>query len=172
VYQSRSVLDLTVVNGFARITGTQTPNLIITKNFVSGWACTFLNNDFREFIFKCRNNILKTGDRLSHILLNSSDSCRLCLGLLPGVEQRETFLHLFRTCPVISSALLRLNVRCKLKWEIHDVNFDNIYWYGNCAGNLDRNVLLFYDIFRYQVWAMKIRRVIDTNLLIKMCSPI
>jgi hypothetical protein len=71
------------------------------------------------------------------------------------MEQRETFAHLFRTCPVVS-ALLRLNVRCKLKWEIHDVNFDNIYWYGNCAGNLDRNVLLFYDIFQYQVWAMKI----------------
>jgi hypothetical protein len=167
VYQSRTVLDLTTVIGFARITETQTPNLIITKNFASGWACTFLDNDFREFIFKCRNNMLRTGDRLSHMLLNSSDTCNLCLGLLHGMKHRETLLHLFCTCPVVSTTLLRLNVRCKLKWDINNCDFDNVYWYGDCAGNLDRNVLLFYDIFRYQIWAMKIRRIVDTNLLIE-----
>jgi hypothetical protein len=167
VYQSRTVLDLATVIGFARITETQTPELIITKNFVSGWACTFLENDFREFIFKCRNNMLRTGDRLSHMLLNVNDTCRLCLGMLDGLKHRETFLHLFRSCPVTSNILLRLNIRCKLNWDISDSNFDSIYWYGDCAGNLDRNVLLFYDIFRYQLWAMKIRKTMDTNLLIE-----
>jgi hypothetical protein len=82
------------------------------------------------------------------------------------MKHRETFLHLFRSCPVTSNILLRLNIRCKLNWDISDSNFDSIYWYGDCAGNLDRNVLLFYDIFRYQIWAMKIRKTIDTNLLI------
>ncbi len=167
VYQSRTVLDLTTVIGFARITETQTPNLIITKNFASGWACTVLDNDFREFIFKCRNNMLRTGDRLLHMLLYISDTCNLRLGLLPGMKHRETFLHLYRTCPVVSTTLLRLNVRCKLNWDINNCYFDSVYWYGDCAGNLDRNVLLFYDIFRYQIWAMKIRRIFDTKLLIE-----
>jgi hypothetical protein len=81
------------------------------------------------------------------------------------MKHRETFLHLFRTCPVVSNTLLHLNVRCRLKWDINNCHFDSIYWYGDCAGNLDRNVLLFYDIFRYQIWAMKIRRTVDTNLL-------
>jgi hypothetical protein len=116
VYQSRTVLDITTVNGFSRIVKSTIPNEIVTKNFVSGWSCSFLDNDFREFIFKCRNN-LHTGDRLSHILPNITDSCKFCIGIIPGSAHRETFLHLFRECPVTSAILLNLNIRCKLKWE-------------------------------------------------------
>ncbi len=167
IYQSRNVLDTTTVNGFASITKTTLPNEIVVKNFVSGWNCTFLDNDFREFIFKCRNNILRTGDRLSHILPNSSDSCKFCIGILPGTVHRESFLHLFRECVVTSSVLLQLNIRCKLKWDNPNVDFNSLYWYGNHLGNLDRNVLLFYDVFRYQIWSMKLRKIIEPSALIE-----
>jgi hypothetical protein len=62
--------------------------------------------------------------------------------------------------------LLQLNVRCKIKWDSPDVDFNGIYWYGNCAGTLDRNILLFYDIFRYQVWLMKLRKTVDPSSII------
>jgi hypothetical protein len=107
VYQSRSVLNITVVNGFSRITKTSIPTEIVIKNFISGWNCTFLDNNFREFIFKCRNNFLRTGDRLSHILNNITDTCNFCKGITPESSQRETFLHLFRECSVTSAMLLR-----------------------------------------------------------------
>ncbi len=67
IYQSRLVLDITTVNGFARIVKTVIPDEIVIKNFVSGWNCSFLDNDFREFIFKCRNNLLRTGGIDFHI---------------------------------------------------------------------------------------------------------
>ncbi len=167
IYQSHSVLDMTTVNGFARIIQTVVPNEIVIKNFVSGWNCSFLDNDFREFIFKCRNNLLRTGDRLSHILPNNSDSCKFCIGILPGSVHRETFLHLFRECTVTSSVLLQLNIRCKLKWDNPEIDFNSIYWYGNHLGNLDRNILLFYDVFRYQIWSMKLRKIIEPSSLIE-----
>jgi hypothetical protein len=166
VYQSRTVLDISSINGFSRIVNTQVPNEIITRNFVSGWGCSFLDNDFQEFIFKCRNNLLRTGDRLSHILPNITDNCKFCTGIVPGSTHRETFLHLFRECPVISAILLRLNVRCSLKWENPDIDFNSLYWYGDHSGNLDRNILLFYDVFRYQIWLMKLRKIIDPKALI------
>jgi hypothetical protein len=31
-----------------------------------------------------------------------------------------------------------------------------LYWYGADGGNLDRQTLLLYDIFRYQIWNMKL----------------
>jgi hypothetical protein len=167
VYQSRSVLDTSLINGFSRIVNVATPNEIIIKNFVSGWGCNFLDNDFREFIFKCRNNLLKTGDRLSHILPNVSDTCKFCIGIIPGASHRETFLHLFRECPVTSAVLFRLNVLCNLKWENTDIDFDSLYWYGNHSGNLDRNILLFYDVFRYQIWQMKLKKIIEPKVLIE-----
>jgi hypothetical protein len=166
VYQSRSVLDITVVNGFLRITNTPIQKEIIIKNFISGWNCTFLDNNFREFIFKCRNNILRTGDRLSHIVNNVTDTCNFCKGITPDSSQRETFLHLFRECSVTSAMLFRLNVRCKIKWDNPDVDFNSIYWYGNCMGTLDRNILLFYDVFRYQVWMMKLRKIVEPYSII------
>jgi hypothetical protein len=50
---------------------------------------------------------------------------------------------------------------------VTEVNSDSIYWFGNCDGNLDRNILLFYDVFRYQIWSMKIRKVFDNYLLLE-----
>jgi hypothetical protein len=166
VYQSRSVSELSVANSFARIINTALPSDLIKKNYFSGWNCTFLDNNFREFIFKCRNNLVKTADRLSHILPNVSEDCMFCKGLLPGIQKRETFLHLFRECIVTSAILLRLNIRCNLKWNSDTVNFDSIYWYGDCTGNLDRNILLFYDVFRYQIWSMKLRKIVDPDAII------
>jgi hypothetical protein len=167
IYQSRSVLDITPVNGFARIVKTTIPNEVVIKNFVSGWNCSFLDNDFREFIFKCRNNLLRTGDRLSHILPNITDSCKFCIRILPGTVHRETFLHLFRECTVTSAVLLQLNIRCKLKWDNPDIDFNSMYWYGNHLGNLDRNILLFYDVFRYQIWSMKLQKIVEPSPLIE-----
>jgi hypothetical protein len=125
-----------------------------------------LDNEFREFIFRCRNNLLRTGDRLSHILPNVTDNCQFCLGLVPGSVSRETFLHLFRECSVTSAILLQLNIRCKLKWDSLSIDFNSVYWCINCMGNLDRNILLFYDVFRYQIWSMKLRRIIEPNAII------
>jgi hypothetical protein len=139
---------------------------LILKNFISGWNCVFLDNNFREFIFKCRNNCLCTGDRLSHLLPAYNDVCFLCKGIFPSSSSRETFLHLFRRCVVTSSLLLKFNKLFKLEWSSDNFCFDNLYWYGSDGGKPDRQVLLVYDIFRYQIWNMKNRRIINFDFII------
>jgi hypothetical protein len=166
VYRNNRLSELTVLNSFAEITNTRLPDTTILKNFISGWNCTFLDNNFREFIYKCRNNCLRTGDRLSHLLPSFNDRCFLCKGVIVDSSARETFLHLFRRCVVTSSLLLKFNKYFKLEWNSDNFYFKNLYWYGANGIHLDRQALLVYDIFRYQIWNMKNRKIIDFDFIL------
>jgi hypothetical protein len=166
IYQDQAVTDLPVLISFCKIVDLQVPSLAIAKNFLSSWNQVFLGNDLREFIFKCRNNLLKTGDRLSHILVNVDDRCLLCKSLYPEAGNRETFLHLFRKCNIVSNLILRFNVHFGIVWNDPDLDFDRVYWFGDLNGNLERGTLLLYDLFRYQIWLMKQRRILNFELLI------
>jgi hypothetical protein len=166
VYQHNKLTDLTVVNSFAEITQTNRPDIPFLKNFISGWNCNFLGNNLREFIFKCRNNCLRTGDRLSHLLPSFNDECFLCKGIDKDKSNRETFLHLFRRCAVTSSLLLRFNKFFKLSWNSENFFFEDLYWYGVDGNKLDRQALLLYDIFRFQIWNMKNRKIINFDFIV------
>jgi hypothetical protein len=165
VYQNNKLTDLMVVNSFAEITRTNLPEDLFLKNFMSGWNCTFLDNNLREFIFKCRNNYLRTGDRLSHLLPSYNDECFMCKRINMDRSNRETFLHLFRRCAVTSSLLLKFNKFFKLTWNSENFNFENLYWYGMDGTKLDRQTLLLYDVFRFQIWNMKNRRIINFDFI-------
>jgi hypothetical protein len=166
IYQDQAVTDLPVLISFCKIVDLQVPSVDIAKNFLSSWNQVFLGNDLREFIFKCRNNLLKTGDRLSHILVNVDDRCFLCKNLYPEAGNRETFMHLFRKCNIVSNLILRFNVHFGIVWNEPDLDFDRVYWFGDLNGNLERGSLLLYDLFRYQIWLMKLRRILNFELLI------
>ncbi len=51
-------------------------------------------------------------------------------------------------------------------WNEPNFDFDRIYWLGDLNGNLERSTLLLYDLFRFQIWAMKQRRVLNFDLLV------
>jgi hypothetical protein len=103
---------------------------------------------------------------MSHILPNYDDSCFLCKCAGGPAVGRETFAHFFRTCKVTAKLILRFNIFFKVVWDVPDFDFNKIYWLGDVNGQLDRGTLLMYDIFRYQLWAMKQRRVVDFDMLI------
>jgi hypothetical protein len=94
-YQGTSIIDLPVLKSFCDICQVEKPAQVIAKNFLSTWNCAFLDNHVREFIFKVRNNLVKTGDRLSNFLPNFDDTCSLCRNLIQNTDRRETFLHFF-----------------------------------------------------------------------------
>ncbi len=137
IYQYIPVTELPVLASFCNIVGISTPSQLVARNFLSSWNQIFLGNDVREFIFKCRNNLLKTGDRLSHILENVDDRCFLCKNLYPDSDNRETFVHLFRKCTVVSNLILRFNVKFNIVWNEPNFDFDRIYWLGDLNGNLE-----------------------------------
>jgi hypothetical protein len=166
IYQYDSVTSLPVLTSFCHIVDIPIPSEIIAKNFVSGWNCSFLDNNFRDFIFKCHNNLLKTGDRLSHILTNYNDSCFLCRNLVSSTEWRETFRHIFWDCPVTSNILKRFNAHFKIIPTDNTTKFNKLYWFGDRNDQLDKCALLLYDIFRYQLWCMKQRKIYDLQSII------
>jgi hypothetical protein len=167
IYQAYLITDLPVLASFCELVNLLVPETIIAKKIFSSWNQCFLDNNTREFIFKCRNNILRTGDRMSHILTNYDDSCFLCKCIDGTSVGRETFVHLFLTCIVTSNLILRFNVHFNIVWDTPDMDFNRIYWFGDVNGQLDRGSLLVYDLFRYQLWAMKQRRVVDFDTVIR-----
>jgi hypothetical protein len=63
--------------------------------------------------------------------------------------------------------LYRFNARFKLAWTDNASDFNKLYWFGELNGQLEKQVLLVYDLFRYSLWCMKQRRVIDMDLVVE-----
>ncbi len=85
---------LRIVESFARITETPGLNVNTLKNVLSVWNLFFCN-DFREFLFKQRNNTLGVGARVAHFDDNADKRCTFCRLLYPGTNTRENFIHIF-----------------------------------------------------------------------------
>jgi hypothetical protein len=162
VYDSIDVTDSTAITTFCNVTGLEKPSKLIAEYFLGSWNQTFLDNDLREFIFKCRFNLLRTNDRLSHINTSIDQNCFLCKCLFITTPHRETFEHLFKSCPVMSNLIS--GVIRKLRIDISNLthNFGQLYWFGNKDGELDKGTLLFFDILRYHVWCCKLRKTFPT----------
>jgi hypothetical protein len=155
-YLGESPDKLTIVNTFSKITNTEPPNISCLTHILSSWNRCFLDNHHREFIFKCRNNSLRTQDRLSHFL-NMDNNCLFCHNLTINYKQRETFPHLLRLCPVTSSVLEGFLLRFGIIPPPTIISFDDYYWYGTIDQYTCKSSLLIFDTFRYCIWITKNR---------------
>jgi exonuclease III len=97
--------NLTIVQSFADLTDTEVQSIDITKRCLGGWNHYATENLFREFVFKQRNNQLRTNNRLHAIDPNIDPRCSFCRIIDNDTNTRETFGHLFFTCPVTSALL-------------------------------------------------------------------
>jgi hypothetical protein len=155
-YLGESTERLTIVNSFASITDTAVQATVCLPKILSSWNRTFLDNHLREFIFQCRNNSLKTKNRLSHYL-QIDDSCNFCLNVFPDYKQRETFLHIFRKCTVTSNILNSFLRQYSIIQPPSENTFDEFFWYGTINHATCQPTLLIFDIFRYCIWTSKLR---------------
>jgi hypothetical protein len=147
VSQHWNVMDLQCLKTFCSIVEVTLPPVKIAESYLKSWNVSFISNDIREFIFKCRNNAIRTGDRMSHISENAVQLCFMCSCIKKENNTRETFAHFFRNCPVTSNLLMRFNRALGIVWPGDNWNFEELYWFGNASGVFDSNVLLVYDIF-------------------------
>ncbi len=164
-YLGESTERLTIVNSFANITNTAVQSAVCLPHILSSWNKTFLENHLREFIFQCRNNSLRTKDRLSHLQLD--ESCNFCLNVFPNFKQRETFLHIFRKCTVTSNVLNSFLRHFNIVQLPSENSFDEFFWYGTINHATCKPSLLVFDIFRYCIWISKLRRNIPRNVTIQ-----
>ncbi len=157
-------VDLLIVENFARITNTTVPDGTVLKNVLGLWNKVYFTNDFREFLFKQRNNTLGLGARVAHFDENADERCTFCRLLYPAVRTREDFSHLFRNCPITIGLLHNMVRLWRLPLTVPgpdpDPDFENLYWYGIEDGESKLVLTIFFDLFRYVLWKFKTRRVL------------
>jgi hypothetical protein len=156
-YVGESCLDLTIVKSYARITLNNVQSEEITKKFLYSWNHGYLDNKLREFIYKCRHNTLRAGDRLSHIL-NTDSNYFFCKNLPQQSLVSESFHHIFFGCPITNNVLNMILIKNNVVFNVVDVNFSEVYWYCTINQSLCLPALIFFDIFRYCIWNHRIRK--------------
>jgi hypothetical protein len=166
VYGKLDARGVSSLQVFCDITELHIPDNTIVEHFLGSWNVTFLDNNIREFIYKCRYNLIKTNDRLSHILPSLDQTCFLCKCVNSNQPHRESFSHFFRKCPVMSNLILRVSALLRINLRNENANFDQTYWFGNIDGTLDKNILLVYDVFRFHVWTSKSQRIFPTATML------
>jgi len=74
------------------------------KKVAGQWNSTFLPRKMQAFVFKLLNNKLPTNTRLSHMAREPVDrSCFYCMLENNRPAPEETFVHVFRYCPVVQN---------------------------------------------------------------------
>ena len=78
-------------------------------NFYNLFKCSFLTNEFSEFLFKFNTGTLYTNAMISKFVAKQDSECSRCVGgrLLPA--PKENLPHIFVDCPMISNILAELN---------------------------------------------------------------
>jgi hypothetical protein len=154
--------NLSIVKTFSHITNTRIPNVSCLHSVLSAWNKSYLENHFREFLYKFRQNILRTKDRLAH-LLNIDPNCSFCKCFSSPILNKESFYHLFRTCPFTSNTLLQFMNRKRIIIPDNTSTFDESYWYGMINQEVNNPTLFLFDAFRYCIWHFKVRKTVPDS---------
>jgi hypothetical protein len=149
---------------FCNLINLAVPSIETISTVYGGWSFSFLPNDFREFIFLERNNYLKTGTRAANYVINLDDRCSFCRVINPDTVVRESFFHLFFTCPTTCLLLRGVTRLGGLLYPPDGDFFMEKYWFGSLEGKTSVSLTLIYEIFRYVIWKFKLRRIVPTPI--------
>jgi hypothetical protein len=125
------------------------------------WNTSFLPN---EFLFLERNNCIKVGARVIHYVANASDKCYFCKAINPDTVNRETYEHLFKTCPITLNVLRGLMRTTGISYGPDMVGFFEKYWFGIKDNEFNFLIFLIFAIARHTIWKFKIRKMFPTHL--------
>jgi hypothetical protein len=139
------------------------------EQWTGTWACSFLTNDFRMFIFNCRFNSLPLNNRLNSYNPEIDPRCTFCRISNSDSTQRDSFIHCFLLCPVTKKLLLKFLDSFGLNFLNADPeSFRICYWFGIFRPTVmtaGKNFLLtlIFDVFRYIVYRHRLRRHIPNQ---------
>jgi hypothetical protein len=93
------------VNTFFNLVSLPVPVHSILKQCITLWGISFFSNSFREFSFKCRNNYLPLNNRIAAFDNTVNPNCTFCRIRDHATVTRESFNHIFFSCPSVSIIL-------------------------------------------------------------------
>jgi hypothetical protein len=132
------------------------------KKWLGSWKLICLPNNFRNFLFNCRNNKLPLNNRLSKYIKEISPLCTFCKIQDPETSNRDGFKHCFFDCQMVKKILVLLKNKLGLNSNLLSDDFQTLYWYGYNDNILDhqQSFLIFFDSFRYMIYKFRLRHVV------------
>jgi hypothetical protein len=155
-----NVAELRTVGTYSNLTDTPVPDEETLKFLLKMWNCSFLPNDFREYLFKERNNCLPLNNRIANYVENVDERCSFCRIINPDTGTRESFPHLLLDCPVTRAALNGFLNITRSGIQGNNPDLKAAYWYGQINNLLSKDVGLIFALFRFCLWKCKIRRIL------------
>ncbi len=93
--------------------------------------------------------------------------CFFCKCFNTPSLQKESFVHLFRSCPFTSNLLLQYLRSNRVVIPLNDTGFEDSYWYGTINQVMCKSTLLLFDCFIYCIWTFKTRKTAPTLVNLK-----
>jgi len=139
------------------------------KRGLEFWKNIAFENDFREFLFRERNNNLWTNNRLFAAGLGTDPMCTYCKIKSGHTANRESFGHLFFDCSITTKLINQARIHVGETAEKDSSLFRTTYWFGTGSTvdengtknvNFDWAKLLFWEVFRYRLWKNRQYRIL------------
>jgi len=157
--------SLNTVEKFFEITRTPKPEKDVIHACWGEWQKTFYGNRMREFLYKYRNNILGTNQRVSKFVVDHAPECTFCIfGKEPLPVHAESFNHLFFECAY--SSRYREAVVNKFFPELRNANEDvmRTFWFtGLMPGMRKSNIFIssVVSVVNYNIWVLKLKKELN-----------
>jgi hypothetical protein len=139
------------------------------EKIVSLWNISGFTNREKSFIFKFYNNLLGINTRTSHFAANPNRACYFCSRRTPAVNQDESFLHLFFSCPTsrkwhddfIRSFIPTLG-------NIDEMESKKLWFLGLIDDEMHLFLCSAIMTFQFCIWECKLRKCIPSFHSLKM----
>ncbi len=157
-----NIVTMNTVEKFFEITLATKPDKDIIHACWGEWQKTFYGNRMREFLYKFRNNILGTNQRVSKFIVGHSAECNLCVvGKEPLPIPAESFSHIFFECP--HSSRYRDAVENNFFPEVRNTTEQakrNFWFTGILPGIRKNNIFIssIVAVVNYNIWNMKLKK--------------
>jgi hypothetical protein len=161
---SNNIRGSVSVATFCRNISLEKPPNKILEHMFGFWNTSFLPNELREFLFLERNNCIKVGARVIHYVANASDKCYFCKAINPDTVNRETYEHLFKTCPITLNVLRGLMRTTGILYGLDMGGYFEKYWFGIKDNEFNFSIFLIFAIVRHVLWKFKIRKMFPSHL--------
>jgi hypothetical protein len=153
------------VETFFDITRTVKPEKDVIHACWGEWQKTFYGNRMREFLYKYRNNILGTNQRVAKFVAGHAPECTFCVyAKEPLPVHAESFNHLFFECAY--SSRYREAIVNKLFPELRNAN-ENVmrtFWFTGIMPGM-RKVNIFVSsvvsVVNYNIWVLKLKKELN-----------
>jgi hypothetical protein len=156
------IKTLNTVKTFVEIVGIQIPEDDILRFCWGEWQKNYYGNRCKEFLYKFRNNILGTNQRVSKFVPGIEAECSLCVANKePLPIQVESFNHVFFDCTY--TGRYRVEIIERFFPELQNANEPDLkkLWYFGIVPGMQRNNLFISCMIsevNFCIWKNKLKK--------------